>query len=341
MINIVRSLNRMKGIKIFLLILISLLMIVTGWVYLSFMSIEKTLLNEDYYEDLFIETDLVSRAYDELQDSLVDIVTTNVLADMDQVELSAFKEEESLYLFSINAFFEVIEPAWIEKQLYQNVEDMLAFIRGDQEDFVIIINMDEIESDFRKKVISEILDLPTEQIKELGDHTHPPIVEAKAVRIIRDLGFFKQIRLTQLHHNIPEEVENVLKTYQNYKSSVYYISYIFFGLALVLMMILAKPAKGLIWFGGTTIICSLSFLLGLQILKNHLPELLLSGIHDSGLPLSVDLIQLVVFYIAEHINYISLIAVAVGTVFLFIGLIWVLIIRKKNSTLSVEKVQND
>jgi hypothetical protein len=260
---------------------------------------------------------------------------------MDQEELSAFKEEEQLYLYSLNAFLDVIEPAWIEKQLQQAVKDTLAFIRGDQEELSLVINMDEIEDALRQKMFSENIVLSLDQLNELGGHTHPVIVVARAVRVIRELGFINQINLNQVHDNIPNEVGNVIKMYQNYKSSFYYISYIFFGLALVLMMLLAKPVKGLIWFGGTTIICSLSFLLGIQVLKNTLPGQLLSGIHYSGLPLSVDLIQLIVFYIAESINNIALIAVAVGLVFLLIGLILGLIIRKKYSSLSVEKVQND
>jgi hypothetical protein len=331
----------MKVIKVILLVLISLLMVIVGWAYLSLISIENTLLNEKYYEDLFIETDLVSRAYYEIQDSFVDIVIANVLADMDQEELSAFKEEEQLYLYSLNAFLDVIEPAWIEKQLQQAVKDTLAFIRGDQEELSLVINMDEIEDALRQKMFSENIVLSLDQLNELGGHTHPVIVVARAVRVIRELGFINQINLNQVHDNIPNEVGNVIKMYQDYKSSFYYISYIFFGLALVLMMLLAKPVKGLIWFGGTTIIFSLSFLLGIQVLKNKLPGHLLSGIHERGLPLSVDLIQLIVFYIAESINNIALIAVAVGLVFLLIGLILGLIIRKKYSSLSVEKVQND
>lgn len=316
-------------------------MIVTGWAYLSLISIESTLLNEDYYDDLLSETELVYLFYEELKDSFVDIVTANILADMDQVALSVFMENEILYQYSMNAFLEVIEPAWIEKQLDQNLKGILAFIRGDQEDLDIVLNMDEIEGDFRQKVLSEILDLSIEQIKKLGDHTNRAVVEARSARVIRDLGFFKQIRLTQLQHNIPEELENALKIYQNYKTSAYYISYIIFGFALLLMMLIAKPAKGFIWFGGATIFISLSFLLGLQLAKNYLPGILLSGIHDSGLPLSMDLIQLVVSHIVESINNVVLIAVVLGLVFLLLGLIWVLIIYRKNTSLSAVEEQSD
>ena len=338
---IVRGLIAVKVIKVILLVLISLLMVVVGWAYLAFMSIESTLLNEDYYEDLFIETDVASRFYYELQDFFVDIVIDNVSADMDHEELSAFKEEENLYFYSLNAFLDMIETAWIEKQLQQVFIESLAFIKGDQEDLDLIISLGVNEDVLRLKMVNEISKLSTEQLKELGGHTHPAIVEAKAARVIRELGFFNPIKLNQVHDIIPNEVDNIIKLYQDYKSSVYYISYIFFGLALVFMMFLAKPAKGLIWFGVTTIIFSLSFLFGIQVLKNDLPDFLLSRIHESGLFISVDLIQLIVFYIAESINYIAFIAVAVGLVFLLIGLIWSLIISKKNSSLSMEKAQND
>jgi len=330
-----------KVIKVILLVLISLLMVVVGWAYLAFISMDSTLLNEDYYEDLFIETDVASRFYYEFQDFFVDIVIDHVSADMDHEELSAFKEEEHLYLYSLNAFLDVIKPAWIEKQSLQVVKEIVAFIRGDQEELLLVIEMDEIEDAVRRKMVSEIIELSREQLEELGGHNHPAIVEASAARVIRELGLFNPINLNQVHDNIPNEVDNIIKLYQDYKSSVYYISYIFFGLALVLMMFLAKPAKGLIWFGVTTIIFSLSFLFGIQVLKNNIPDHLLSGIHESGLPISVDLIQLIVFYIAESINYIAFIAVAVGLVFLLIGLIWSLILRKKYSSLPVEKVQND
>ncbi len=321
----------MRGLKIFSLILIAIIMIISGWVYLAVMSAEKTILSSDYYEDLFNETDLIPSVYEELTDSFVDIVFARALADMDRENRAVFEEEKDLFIYAISTYWSVLDPLWIESQLLLVVEDVLTLIRGEQQVLTAVINMDDIENSFREIMVWETVDLPMEQLEELGGHTHPAVVEARAASIARELGLSEEINLARIQAEItiPLEAEYLLSLYQQYRHIYIYLAYLLFGILLVSMILLAKPAGGLKWFGMATIIFSLSFLLSIRVLESIVADLALTETQAGGLPLSIGLIENVFAYIAESISTIALISAAVGLAFLILGVIWSFVLHKK------------
>lgn len=312
----------MQGFKVFLLLLISILLIISGWVYLAGMSVERTVLSIDYYHHLANETELVSAVHGELQTAMPEIMLEGMLEDFDE-DITEEEERTARTRIGIvvKALTRAFDSDWMKIQLLSVIEDFLALIKGEQEELSVVIDLREQKTAFRQELIDEFETLP-EEIREKLDMP-PEAIELMADQFLTEMDLPGELQLTELlaADGFSQEVDEAVTVSQNYLTMFSYWPYIVFTLLLVFNILLAGPLGGLKWFGAAVLVFSLTFLVGLQVVRGAFPEPLLGGI-EAELPLSLELLSSIVGYTVARASTIPLVSAAVGLVLLLGAVIY-------------------
>lgn len=313
----------MRRLKIFLLILISIFVVLSGWFYLAGMSAERTVLSNSYYQDLAAETDLVSTLHQELRDSLPQMALQDITKELE----ADLTEQEKIFMeiglqIITDAFLQSFDEAWLEDQLLVVTDDVLAVIKGEQQTFTAVINLRENKEQFREKLINSLETLPAELTEMLDIPTAQ--TEQMAEQILTEMDLPDQIYLADLiagnGDKMPRDLKNAVSTVQTTRGTYQYLPYFIFVLMLLLSFLLAGYAGGLKWFGGAVVFFSITFLVGIQFSNTLILPVVFSEIKNE-LPFSPQLFYSAADYTVSSVLIIPLFTAAVGLIFIFSGII--------------------
>ncbi|MDW7739062.1 MAG: hypothetical protein SCJ97_03245 [Bacillota bacterium] len=317
----------MRGLKIFLLILLWLVVFIGVWAYLGLFSADNTLLNADYYDELFQETELVPRVYEEMSARFPELIQNSLETVLEEVELNTPEFNEIILPLVIESYWETIDPVWAEEQILLVIKDYVSVIRGEKETITAAIDTAEMEIRFRELLYRKIRVLPQSTVRRI--ELHPAVIEALAARIVREMGLFGEIQLADRisESDLSTNWGSTLTQYRFYRAYPY-LPPIFLILMMIFMILLAKIAAGLRWFGSAVLLSSLSFLFCIWMLKGILPVLGQDTLNLEELPISQDLVQSVIALTADKITYFALISVGIGLALLVFGILFSLLTRK-------------
>ena len=307
----------MRGLKVFLLILIALLVLMNGWIYLTSMNLERTILNSAYYQSLIHETDLTGTLYRELEESLPDILLEQIEGEIIEAKTD---EEEKLITASINImitfFKQSFDEAWFEEQLILVIDDFLALFKGEQKHLSAVIDLSEGKESFIKAV-SAFVEKGTTAYRDNLVLT-PEYIDS----LFNSMDIPDQLVMSELigDHINPTGLEKVVSTQRLAWWAYNYLSYAAFALFLLLSCFLAGFGGGLKWFGATSLFSGLTYLISLQLVKLIISPVLMSALSNdfTFLPNLINMI------IENTINVIStgpIIYAAIGLAFIIIGTI--------------------
>ncbi len=317
----------MKGLKIFLLIIISILVVLCGWAYLAGMSAEQTVLSNSYYQGLVDETNLVSAIHEELQNTLPDMMLEGMTEDLpDGITPEEEEMMQTRLRLIVTAFTESFDTAWLEKQLLTVTDDLIALVKGEQQTLTATINLKEGKENFRNNLINAVEALPDNVREELDMQEDQ--VEAMADQIITEMDLPDELSLAGLLEEdvLTAEMDDTLSTIQNYRSYSYF-SYLIFALLLLFSCLLAGLAGGLKWFGAAAMFFSVTYLLGLQLIRTVFPAMIFAGVEGEP-PFSTGLLHSVIDYTVAAATFVPLVSAAVGLVMITAGLVFNKIMRK-------------
>jgi len=306
----------MDGFKIFLLVLLSLLMIIGGWLYLAAMGVETTLLNTDYYRNIFRKTELPSLIYNEMEHILPEILH----ADMAAAENIEYTGEEGLIDdrmgIILRAFTTAYDSVWLEEQLIIIIDDLLATVKGEKSGVSAFIDFEKGREQFFTEINTELDKLPAET-REMLD-----ITDEEIAKLWGESGLPAQIMIGDLiEENIPnEELQRVISIQRLSRFLFFYLSYALFALFLLFFCLLAGVSGGFKWFGSSVLFFSSTFLVGLQILRLLLAEVAIANIPDY-IAFSTAIFQTTINYTITRMSLVPLICLAVGLAFLIMGMI--------------------
>ncbi|MFO7952180.1 MAG: hypothetical protein R6U91_05180 [Bacillota bacterium] len=326
----------MRGLKKILLLLISVIVIITGWVYLAGLCIENTMLSSSYYHDMMEETELASSLHAELKETLPDMIakemTTEMEKQLDNTEVSDFEQEVTrtmLELFT-KALADTFDEDRFEDQLLLVIDDLIAFIKGEQQELTATIDIKENKEDIREKMTARIENLPppVKERMEIPDNQTEKFVD----EILTKMNLPDQIHLNEIireeNGELANELEQSISTVQSFRGIYLYLPYITFALMLMSCILLAGLSSGLKWFGAATIFFSATFLLGIHLFPEIIEQLVLPSL-ESELPLNEEMHQTFFVYTLNNVTLLPLISGAVGLVLLLGGWLSGALGRKK------------
>jgi len=316
-----------QGFKIAILTLISIFVVLTGWVYLAGLSAERTVFSSSYYHDLSSETELSSALHEELQKTLPDIIIQHMTQELEsEIEGNLTVQQQIIMRAAIrfvtDALAEVFDEEWFEEHYLLIVDDILAFVKGEQDELSATIDLQDSKEEVRDKIITALKSLPDELRNQLN------IPENQIENIVDDaldeIDFKEQIRLTDLLDQYDEglsaDLENTVSIMQTGRVIYQFIPYIIFALLFMSCFLLAGFSGSLKWFGAAILIFSSTFLLGVRLFHVLLDPVIFFN-NASGLSFSPETANAVADYTVNSISIIPIISAAVGFLLLITGVI--------------------
>jgi len=325
----------LRGLKIFLLLCLSTILVITGWVHLAGLSMEKTVFNSSYYREVFEKTGLASSLHAELKANLPDMVADEIAREMEKElanDISDFEKEvyRNMVELVTTALLDTFDEDWIEEQLFIVIDDLVAFATGEQQELVVEIDISENKQEIKEKVIDTFDNLPPPVKERLG------IQEGQTSQYVEEMlsemDLPDRIQLNELvtegNNKSTGDLEHSLSTLQGYRGLYLYLPYLVYAISLTGSLLLAGFSGGLKWFGAAVLFFSATFLLGIQVFPGFAEQMILPGV-ENELPLSKEMHQSIVAYTLDQIRSLPLISGAVGIVFLAGGFISGPMLRKK------------
>ncbi len=300
----------MKILKTFILIILSLFLLILIPLSILYWSIERTVLNNEFYKEVVVEFDIFENIYTTLEKTI-----------FEQVD-----EENELLNKGI---MYAIDKEWMEKEFLNIVDNLLNYIKGESKEMNLVINIED-----RKEMLEEYL------IKELekSEFTSNEFEELKPEVISKEM--LNSIEIPDefnIGENIESEEMNVfVKTFQFVRDIFPIVSYITLGLILILMCLLAGIPGGFKWYGINILISSITIFIALITFKLTLSMSFIDTLID--IPLDTGVIMGLANFILDKFILIPVIYISIGFVFLITGIIWSKKKKKEKSILEDMKV---
>lgn len=332
-----RAGEQVQGLKVVILTLISIFAVLTGWVYLAGLSAERTVFSSSYYHDLSNETDLTSALHEELQKTLPDIIIQNMTKELESEIEGNLTDQQQIMMhaairFVTEALAEVFDEEWFEEHMLLITDDILASVKGEQDELSATIDLQDGKEAVRNKVITALKSLPDDLRNQLNIPENQ--IENIVDDILDEVDFKEQIQLADLLDQYDEglsaDLNNTISTIQTGRVIYQYIPYIIFVLLFMSCFLLAGFSGSLKWFGAATLIFSSTFLIGVRLFHTLLDPVILFK-SASGLSLSPETANAVADYTVASVSIIPIISAAVGFLLLITGVI----IGKANQKLSL------
>lgn len=212
--------------------LVLILAVAAGWVLLTGMALERTLLSVDYYHKVLEEAD-----GENLQDYFLEAAPA---------ELKSYYlwDESMIYL----ALVRTAEEKWLKEEAAYAVEQYILFITGEQEELVVKIDLAERRSIFLAELEKELGEHYPELLDELG----PQFLELLLSRFDMET----EITLIELESraDLDPEFRAELERLERTRTYLRYLPWICFAVLAV---------AGFLWLGpgGTFIALGLGVLL--------------------------------------------------------------------------------
>lgn len=324
----------MRGIKIFLLMIILILIVINGFIYLAWMSLERTLLSSDYYEETISGTNLISILHEHLHENLpvrlLESLPAESTSESNEITAATFLEldetEQEIILIQLNILADTLaqtfNPAWFEEQTLAVIDEILAHLEENRDSINITLDMREKLQELRQELLIALFE------ESLTSAVFPiDNIELLADDLIATAEIPEQFNLSDslAELGITSVTVELLSALSNFRSLMLYWPYIFFVLFLLFSILLAGPAGGLKWTGTAVIIFSLSAYIGIQFIKAII-SVTLPGITEvviaGQITISPVLINTLADLTASRVSHIPLISAAVGLIILSGGIVY-------------------
>ena len=318
------------------LVLISIMMVLSGWVYLAGMSLERTMLGRPFYQGLAGDTDFITNIHQELENSLTVVIEESVFSELErEVGADLTEEEEQIIgnrLQDITlGLAEVFYEEWFEEQFLVISDDMLAFLQGEQQDLTAVIDLQEGKDRMQEQLIASLETLPPEMLVKFSIPADQidPLVD----RFMAEIDFPGQIKMADLTDNIRDSdfkrAEIATSFLQSARGIYRYLPYIIFAFLFICFIIVVGFSGALKWFGALTLFYSITFLGGILFFYRYYVPGLLAGIEtETGLLLSLEpFLHTAVDYAALRIITFIVFCAVVGAIFLVAGMLSEKVVR--------------
>ncbi len=319
----------MRGSKIFLLLVIAVIVVLTGWVYLTGMSAERTVLNRSYYQELIDETGLASTIHTELQEILPKMISEEVVAELDHGLVENLSELEKVAVRNLaalitSALADTFDEEWIKDQLLIVIADFIFVAKGEQDELTALIDISEGRQDLREKMIASFENLPPPVKERLGLPERE--VELFVDKVMAEMDLPDRIYVVRLIEEEDEDlladIEQSLSTIQSFRGIYLYLLPIIFALSLICSILLAGFPGGLKWFGAAVAFFSATFMLEIRLFLELFGQMLLPWVEEEIPLLGPEMLQQMASHWAETAMIIPAISGFLGAILVLGGFLY-------------------
>ncbi len=265
----------MKGLKLFALIVIFLVLISVGWMLQGGLSASRTIFNQDYYEQMLVETNLSTSIHELLQETILEEMSEempdHMAAVVTRVLLMVFTEE------------------WFEEQTIMVTDDFVRYVTGEQQSIQAVIDLREEKKELITMLEMALTVIPEQILRVLGFTPEELYVLAEV--LIEQMPLPDRLPVKQLlmEQEAGRDLLNLLTLARQFCSVYRYLTAAAFILGLLLLYLLSGPFGALKWFGMAALLSGASFYLVLQGWDIAMPIILELGL------INVDLLETTAF----------------------------------------------
>jgi hypothetical protein len=298
----------MKILKILILILLSIVFMIFSLIYISIMGIEKTFLNQNYYEGLVYEVDIFS----DIHENLIDIFPIDE-DEEDSDETGALATEILVGNMS---------KRWLEEQFLNITDGLLRYIDGKDEKIMVTIDLREQKELLVKDLATNLqeTDLVHDEFSEL----QPDVI---ASEIAEEGGLPDEIHVNEILEESLSSIENSVNIFRTVREYFHFGSYILFGTILLLMSLLAGISSGFKCYGISMIIPGFFYSVPLLIFRDIMDT---SSINISEeLPMTEQTVLAIFEYTLNSFIKIGAFYALIGVLIVILGIVWKRI-KKRN-----------
>jgi len=257
----------MKFLKIFGLIIITILLSTVGLLFFWGSGLNNTVLNQDYYHEVFQETDLISNLHEGLEGNLAEMIVADDDEDDDMPE-----EMEEVFQDILSVLLNVYDDEWFADKLIDAVDDLFAFVNQEKTELVIEIDLTERKDQFVNELNQYFQDYSDEELADMEIEREE--ISDFVDEIVEDMEFLNEPILIDLADEEMEELNEALQEVNSYRTLFFVISIAFIALLIGLVFLILKLTKGLTFLGIVFSIISLLFIFKMLVISFVLAPLI-------------------------------------------------------------------
>lgn len=281
----------MQRLKLMVLVLIAVLIIINGWFYMAWISLEKTLFSSAYYSLIMGKTELIKPLHQVLQLNLAYLVEGSLTGGdypepvengepPSEEEIEAFEETRRLQAkLVVDVLVRTFDQPWFKEQLLLAVEDLLSLPDSERSALSIAIDLRDKKEEIQRTVIIAMKALPENSLSELGIDQEDIDLEAELLMAEIDIPDYYRPADSLAWLGLLDKTEVTIEALWHWRGLMRYWPIIIVVLLAVAACMTGGLKGGLQWVGWAMIISGVLFFGTLQFARVAL-SILLPGITE-------------------------------------------------------------
>ncbi len=308
-----------KTPKIIILTLLSLVFVVYGMGFMMYRGIDKTLLDQQYYNTVIGEYGIASSVHGALGDMIAPIVLDGLTGGTpvtDAKEKAAVDKQVSLISTAIT---DALDEDWIEEQALMVTSDVVGLLNAEKSSLTAIIDLKGKLSEIENNIASGLEKFSDAELFAMfgAPRAYIPVI---AEQIVGKLGLPESLVIADLvDASDPGTLEMVSGHLGTMDSIFGILAWLVIIVFLVLCLLFWKFGGGLQWFGLSTALTGalflglISFLSNLQTIENY------SGVDFESLPVDSSLLQSIIGFTFSEMRLMPILFLVGGVVLFALG----------------------
>ncbi len=240
----------MNGSKMIFQVILAIILVAVGWLYLGGFVVERTLLDHDFYRDVFDQIDFTPVAREMMLEELAEDLNIQIPAAL----------EETM----IDAIMSIYDGPWLEGELLRLIDKLILYVKGEQPAPPITIDLRAKNQEFRDKLKTFASEVSRQVVSIFGIILFD--IEEVADEFIDDIPMPDHFDLNEYfaRRGMTDDAAGAVGKLIPIRSLYRYLPYAAFLLFFVWFFLMSGLAGALKWFGAAFAASGFSFLLILR-----------------------------------------------------------------------------
>ncbi len=304
-------LRESNALKTLALVLVCIILIVSLWVHMAALSVERTVLSSAYYRGLFTEADIPAQLHAVIEEEITGQLRFQLIADAPAIEVPDEVKE-----ILMGSFMHAFDQAWFERELLLVIDDFLAMVKGKQETLQAEIDLRE-----NKRKMAEYLTANLKVFENTFGITEMFLGEGIGLngeKLVREMSLPDRIMPAALMAGIIKEDSaqaQAMLMLQTSRSYFLFVPYLVIAALFLLNHLLAGTYGGLKWSGAAFLVAATTFFLGLRVIEYVFVTFFVTGLRQA-IPFGSDVFINAAQYTVARASTVPIIIAAIGLILL-------------------------
>ncbi|NBK23007.1 MAG: hypothetical protein EOM68_13380 [Spirochaetia bacterium] len=288
---------------------------------MMYRGINKTLLDQQYYNTVVGEYEIAATAHTALGDMIPPIVREGLTGGSpvtDAKEKAAVDKQVALIS---TAIIDALNEAWIEEQALMVTSDVVGLLNAEKATLTAVIDLKGKLSEIEKNIASGLEKLSDAELFAMfgAPRAYIPVI---AQQIVGKLGLPESLVLADLvDESAPGILEMVLGHLGTMDSLFGILAWLVIIVFLVLCLLSWKVGGGLQWFGVSAALTGALFLSLISYMSNFKTIENLAGADLKSLPIDSSTLQNIIGFTFSEMKLMPILFLVGGIVLFSLGLV--------------------